>query len=164
MHSLFEFATGKKREFRDAAETGNLAKVMTLFQEGQDIDSASDYGATALHKASARGQLAMVQFLVSQGANLQAVHKGGRTAQQEAELQGHADVADVLRKATKKDNLYEPSFQDFVEEPSVNGNALQDEEPSLLEGFKEFVVDPGAEVVGDFVTGRKYSLLEVLLH
>jgi ankyrin repeat protein len=162
--SLFELGCGKKREFRDAAEDGNLAKVMTMYEEGQDIDSASDYGATALHKASARGQPTMVRFLLSQGADVQAVHKGGRTALQEAELQGNVEVVALLKNAAKDNGRNARANETYVKDG--------DDEPSLIDGFKEFVVDPGAEaisqvasdtsvVVGDFVTGRKYNMLEV---
>jgi ankyrin repeat protein len=62
MDSLFEFATGSKRAFRDAAEKGDLETAKSLLAGGQDVDSAGDYGATALHKAAAAGQTEMVRF------------------------------------------------------------------------------------------------------
>eukprot|EP00935_MAST-01C_sp_MAST-1C-sp1_P001719 g1719.t1 len=163
MGSLFEFATGEKRAFRDAAEEGDLEKVKQLWQGGQDVDSASDYGATALHKACARGQLPVVRFLLSHGANMAAVHKGGKTALQEAEVNGHTEVVAVLRSAMSQ----------TVAQRSRDSAEEEDEVPGLVEGMKEFVIQPGAEavskaagdateVVGDFVTGKKYSLLEVV--
>ena len=94
--SLFEFATGSKRAFREAAAKGDHEAVVSALGEGQDVESASDYGATALHKAAASGQLEMVRLLLTHGANAGAMHKGQLTPLQEARLAGHTQVVSVL--------------------------------------------------------------------
>jgi ankyrin repeat protein len=95
--SFAELLTGKKREFRDAAETGNFDKVKRLLLAGQDVNSTSDYGATALSKASARGELDMVKFLLTiEGVDVHMVHKGRRNALQEAIIQGESAPSDFI--------------------------------------------------------------------
>ena len=77
--SLVEEITRTKRTFRDAAENGDLKKLVTLYsaQKKKDIESRSDYGATALHKAAANGHLGCVQFLLGHGAEpVQALGEG----------------------------------------------------------------------------------------
>jgi hypothetical protein len=95
--SLLEFATGSKRAFRDAAASGDLEHVAAALAEGMDVDSPSDYGATALHKAATSGQLEMVALLLSKGASTNAIHKGLLTPLQEARLAGHTRVVKVLQ-------------------------------------------------------------------
>jgi hypothetical protein len=98
MEHLFEFATGSKRAFRDAAENGDLEAAKSLMDQGQDVESASDYGATALHKAAAAGKLDMVRLLLERGADITAVHNGECSPLQEATRNGHHEVVAMLEK------------------------------------------------------------------
>jgi hypothetical protein len=97
-NTMFEFVTGNRRAFRDAAQSGNIGEVMKLHGAGQDIESESNFGATALHKAAAAGQLEVVKYLLENGADPNATHKLGKTAQQEAEMQGHVHVVRYLQE------------------------------------------------------------------
>jgi hypothetical protein len=97
-NTMFEFVTGSRRSFRDACENGNIAEVMKLHQQGQDIESMSNFGATALHKACARGQLEIVKYLLENGADPNATHKGGKTPQQEAEANSQMEVVHYLQE------------------------------------------------------------------
>jgi ankyrin repeat protein len=165
--SFAELLTGTKREFRDAAEAGDLTKVVAMYEGGQCIDSTSDYGATALHKASARGKLAMVRFLLAHEAKTGTVHKGGRTALGEAELQGHVEVAAVLREhmgvvVVEAKDEEEDDEDEGVVSAVERLEVKKEEPPSSLANSVAKVASSTTEAVGDFVTGRKYSLLEVV--
>ncbi len=60
------------KDFREAAGKGDLATVKELLAKGADIDTADDYGRTALFFALFRKQKDMVRFLIKQGADVNA--------------------------------------------------------------------------------------------
>jgi hypothetical protein len=94
--SIFEFATQKKRVFRDAAQNGDLEKLKGVFAKENDIESRSDYGATALHKAAAAGHAHCVEWLLENGADPTVVHKGGKTPLQQAQDGNYTAVVALL--------------------------------------------------------------------
>jgi hypothetical protein len=44
-----ESVTGRKRRIRDMAERGDVEGLQEALDAGADVESRSDYGATALH-------------------------------------------------------------------------------------------------------------------
>jgi hypothetical protein len=100
MERLVEFATGKKRELREAAARGDLGAVNSMLTSSVvDIESMdSRDGVTALHMACRGGHLAVVRALLRGGANVRAVHVGSMTPMQEAMFKNHEKVVLTLRE------------------------------------------------------------------
>ncbi len=59
-------------------ETGNVAAVEALIDQGYDVDSVDGEGVTLLHLAAKRGDGAMVEMLVRNGADAGKVDNEGR--------------------------------------------------------------------------------------
>lgn len=57
---------------REAARTGDLARVEALLEEGVAVDAATQYGTTPLFFAATGGHIAIVQALVERGADVNA--------------------------------------------------------------------------------------------
>jgi outer membrane protein assembly factor BamB len=55
---------------RDAARTGDLARVDALLAAGTPVDAAARYGQTALYYAAEKGHLEIAKRLIEKGANV----------------------------------------------------------------------------------------------
>lgn len=55
---------------RDAARTGDVAKIESLLTAGAPVDAPARYGQTALYYAAEKGSLEAVKRLVERGANV----------------------------------------------------------------------------------------------
>lgn len=64
-----------------------------------DLDQPDENGTTPLQAAAARGDRAIVELLISRGADPLVAGKDGRTSALIAEANGHAALADYLRRA-----------------------------------------------------------------
>jgi hypothetical protein len=106
--SLVEEITKKKRAIRDLAERGDVNALQAVLDAGGDVQSRSDYGTTALHKASSSGQLEAVKLLLAYGADTAALapRNDGNTPLMEAVKYGHAECAEAIRSWQKRDSLY----------------------------------------------------------
>ena len=60
------------------------------------------YDRTPLHSAAVRGHTEVVELLLAEGAEVNARMSKGYTALQLAEQEGHARVAELLRKHEKR--------------------------------------------------------------
>jgi ankyrin repeat protein len=83
----------------EAAEIGDAAAVQQFLQKGANVKAVSQYGSTALIKASFRGHAAVVQLLLAAGANVNAINQNGVTPLFEAADRGHSDAVKVLLAA-----------------------------------------------------------------
>jgi ankyrin repeat protein len=72
-------AAGAKEGLIEAASSGNLAAVEKAIAAGEDVNSATKYGDTALIYACAFGHLEIVKFLIKHGANVNAQNEKGFT-------------------------------------------------------------------------------------
>ncbi|MBK6616578.1 ankyrin repeat domain-containing protein [Ottowia sp.] len=61
----------------EAARSGNLGRVAELIAEGQHVDSADQFGDTALAVSLKAGQYEVARYLREKGASLDAKNKGG---------------------------------------------------------------------------------------
>eukprot|EP00731_Ephydatia_muelleri_P011877 Em0006g771a len=66
----FELRNVRRSKLRDAARDGNLEDVITLLDEGTQIDATDWYGWTPLMRASSGGHVTCVQLLVDRGAQI----------------------------------------------------------------------------------------------
>jgi ankyrin repeat protein len=83
------------------AATGEIAKAKLLIAHGAEIDAIDDeYRSTPLGVAARRGQRAMVELLLEHGADPGAAGAAWAVPLRWAESKGHAQVAEILRKAT----------------------------------------------------------------
>ena len=83
------------------SQNESLAMVTALIQAGADVNSPQpDYRHTALFWASFKGYKDMVKLLLAQpGIQLDAISIDGDTALMAAAEKGHAEIAEMLRKA-----------------------------------------------------------------
>ena len=65
-------ADEKADEFLAAARKGDVAKVKSMLDGGVDVNTRSQYGATALSFACDRGNLDLVKLLIERGADVNA--------------------------------------------------------------------------------------------
>jgi hypothetical protein len=67
-----------------------------MYDEGQDIDSASNFGATSLHKACLGGQTEMVRWLLYNGADPTAMTKNGKRPADDAVCANNVECAAIV--------------------------------------------------------------------
>ena len=70
--------------------------LITLLQEGIDINSQDSYGATALHLAAQRNHTAVVRLLVEKGAKVDMTNNRRETALFRAVRNGHKMIVELL--------------------------------------------------------------------
>ncbi|MEM9410606.1 MAG: PQQ-binding-like beta-propeller repeat protein [Planctomycetota bacterium] len=88
-----------KKEFWSAARNGDLVVVGKALDTGIDVNSKTDYGATALFFACDRGQLEMVNYLLKRGAdpNIKDTFYNA-TPVTWAQMKSHSDIIISLLK------------------------------------------------------------------
>src|SRR5262249_17943736 len=84
-----------------AASQGDLNEVRALVASGVEPRTADYDGRTALHLAAAEGQLEVVRYLLACGADPLSADRWGGTPLSDAETNGHAQAAEVIRKAAE---------------------------------------------------------------
>eukprot|EP01043_Picozoa_sp_COSAG02_P044355 COSAG02_NODE_3955_length_5986_cov_73.466452_2_plen_328_part_00 len=87
-----------------AAAKGHTDVIVVLLQAGASVDSADDFGYTALHKSAKAGHTSCVSELIKGGATVDTVVDAGSagsqwTALHFASFEGHTSVARVLLEA-----------------------------------------------------------------
>jgi ankyrin repeat protein len=80
------------------AASGQLGVAELLVERGAEITDGAG-GNTALHAAAYFGRLEMAEWLLERGADTTATDYEGKTPLQVAEENGHAEVAELLRRA-----------------------------------------------------------------
>jgi ankyrin repeat protein len=66
-----------------------------------DVDAKDEHGDTALHHAAVKGHVEIARALLARGAKVQSVNVDGRTPLMIASAQGYAQLAKILRSASK---------------------------------------------------------------
>ncbi len=90
-------ASANEEALWQAAQGGDLARVMQLHQEGVDINARTRYGATALSYACDKGQLEIVRYLVENGAEINIEDDFYQVSPMGwALFNGHADIVVLL--------------------------------------------------------------------
>ena len=79
----------RKSPLHLAAEHGHLKKILSLIEQGEDVDSTDYLGKTALHNAAGKGFTEVVVALIESGADVHAEDQKGWTS-----LHWAADWAD----------------------------------------------------------------------
>ena len=88
-----------KRNFIEAAATGNINEIAYLISKGEDVDVCDRSGRTALHLASAEGHLDVVKLLIASGCSLNIKDRWGNEPLGDVILNGHCELKNVLEKA-----------------------------------------------------------------
>ncbi len=83
-----------------AAYENRLTVVRSLLaSQSIEVNTANDNGATALHQAARGGYVQIVRLLIDNGADLEAKDLRGQTPAMLARAQGHAEVADMIKRS-----------------------------------------------------------------
>ncbi|MBL0349506.1 MAG: ankyrin repeat domain-containing protein [Elusimicrobia bacterium] len=88
-----------------AAQTGDIAMVAKLVQEGAKVNSHNANGETPLHHAALTGHERVVQFLLTNGSHINARTNEGATPLFLAAQEGHTDVVKLLLERGAKRQL-----------------------------------------------------------
>jgi ankyrin repeat protein len=81
-----------------AVSRGNVARVLTLVDNGVDVNVKDKDGNTALMYAAKNGNMDVVQILLDRGAKAQILNARGETALAWAVGNGHIDSVKALFK------------------------------------------------------------------
>ncbi|MFT5317575.1 MAG: ankyrin repeat protein [Chlamydiales bacterium] len=79
-----------------AAYKGNMERVKTLLDQGEEVNQKEQKGYTSLHLASLRGKTKIVELLLDRGADINLEAEDGKTALHLASLLGKTSTANVL--------------------------------------------------------------------
>jgi ankyrin repeat protein len=88
-----------RKDWRDAALSGNCARLEAVLADGGDIDAKDKFGQTALMLAARHGQAGIVEILLGAGAQLDVTAKYGLSAVMLAVINHHEDIARTLAGA-----------------------------------------------------------------
>ena len=80
----------------EAADKGQVSRVLEILGEGADVNDKDDQGETALMKAAANGHGALVTVLLARGAEVSEKDRKGQTALMRAAEKGHLPILKVL--------------------------------------------------------------------
>lgn len=69
---IFTQPVDNKEVFFTAARQGDLAKIKTLIESGLDVNTKTDYGATALCYAAENGHLEVIKYLIEKKIDIHA--------------------------------------------------------------------------------------------
>jgi len=91
------FAVNVNQLLRNAATEGNEHKVRECIQEGAEINSRNEFGATALHLAAGGNHYKLVSVLVNEfGAAVDLCKNWGDTPLHWAAAEGHNETCRIL--------------------------------------------------------------------
>jgi len=127
-----------------AAETGDIAAMAKLLEEGVPVDQANKVGNCPLGSAAANGQLDAVKFLLDHGANINAANESGKTALELAVSSNGIPVTKALLE--RGADLNADKKKAVLEDPIADGH---------LEMVRLLIAH------GANVNSAKYSLLGV---
>lgn len=82
----------------EAAKAGDVNRVQTLIDDGEDLEQKDDYGWTALNWAAGHGDFAIVRLLLKAGANPVNSGRDLRTPYQIALAAAQVEVASLLQQ------------------------------------------------------------------
>lgn len=85
-----------------AIEKDNLVYAQKVMAMGFDPNLLSDSGYAPLQYAAMRGNPQMVELFIRNGASVNLLSKEGESAMELALKMGHAEAADVLKKARQE--------------------------------------------------------------
>ncbi len=90
-------AAGPDEDLHAAARAGDLAAVKAAVEKGADVNTRTEYGATALSYACDRGHVEVVRFLIERGANVNRADTFYQsTPLTWAAFNGHSEVVKLL--------------------------------------------------------------------
>ncbi len=90
----------KESPVADAAQTGDIAEVRALLQQGADVNAAQTDGLTALHWAAMNNHGEIIDVLLYAGATVKPLTRvGGYTPLHLAARSGHAEIVTKLTAA-----------------------------------------------------------------
>ena len=90
----------KESPVADAAQTGDIAEVRALLQQGADVNAAQTDGLTALHWAAMNNYGEILDVLLYAGATVKPLTRvGGYTPLHLAARSGHAEIVTKLTAA-----------------------------------------------------------------
>ena len=94
--SMLISCTSIDKEFRTAAQTGDLSTIKTLIVSGVNVNSKGKDGQTALMQASLMGNSEIVLALLVSGVDVNAKNNAGATALMYASSFGNLGIVDAL--------------------------------------------------------------------
>ncbi|XP_047037205.1 ankyrin-2-like [Helicoverpa zea] len=91
--------------FLRAARAGQIEKIISLLEQGVDINVSNANGLNAIHLASKDGHVEVVRELLQRGAAIDAATKKGNTALHIASLAGQEAVVKLLVQTSAQVNI-----------------------------------------------------------
>ena len=104
-----------------ASWRGHESIVVSLLQQGVDVNAVNDRGETALIHASENGYESLVRVLLKHGADVNTVDKGGWTALLFASSYGHKGVVRVLLEHGANVNAVDKDGRSALMRASLRG-------------------------------------------
>ncbi|KAJ9642590.1 hypothetical protein H2201_006307 [Coniosporium apollinis] len=86
----------------EAADEGNLERILQLIRVGANIQATDKWQWTALHMAAYGGYEEMARVLIESGANLDARTVDNETPLKLAEMKGHVGVVNVIEEEMER--------------------------------------------------------------
>lgn len=82
----------------DACINERMGDIRQLLQQGVDVNSKDEHGATALMWSSSYGDVEIVELLLEKGADLRLKSSDGKTAIQHASSAGEVKIVEILHE------------------------------------------------------------------
>ena len=118
-------ADDSNSELLDAAATGDISRVVRSLDQGANIETRNEAGATPLMWAAVNDHVAVVWLLIQRGANVNAKTDSGATALKGAAVQGHLEVVQALQRAGAEVNAKDNHGQNALDAARAAGqNAI----------------------------------------
>lgn len=100
----------------EAVKDNNKSQILSLINQGANIDSADIYGDSALYWAAGQGLMDIAEFLLDLGANVNVKSFNNSTPLHAAAANGHKEIIKLLldngANASAK-NIYGETAADF---------------------------------------------------
>ncbi len=94
-----------KLQLIEAAKAGDVNRVQTLVEGGEDLEQKDDYGWTALNWVAGHGDAAIVRLLLKSGANALNSGRDLRTPYQIALAAAQVEAATLLQQAEQSSGI-----------------------------------------------------------